>query len=93
MLRMIALGAALVAATPALAAGYVGQYTGYYRPHWHPYPNCSALIPYGWPMITSVRSYAYIAQANYALLPVRVFFVPQQQPLYNVPPYALIAPY
>lgn len=95
MLRKIAFAAilAMIAATPAWAGSYVDQYRGYFRPHWHRYPNYTAFIPYGWPMIPSVRGLAYVPEAGYALLPARVYFIPQQPPYYNVPPYPVIAPY
>jgi hypothetical protein len=96
MLRKIAFAAilAMIAATPAWAGSYVDQYRGYFRPHWHHYPNYAAFIPYGWPMIPSVRGLVYVPETGYyALLPARVYFIPQQPPYYNVPPYAVIAPY
>ena len=94
MLKKIAFAALLVsAATPALAGSYIDQYRGYFRPHWHRYPNYTAFIPYGLPMTPSVRGFAYFPEAGYALLPARIYFIPQQQPYYNVPPYPVIAPY
>jgi hypothetical protein len=93
MLKKMAFAAAMIAATPALAGSYVDQYRGYFRPHWHHYPNYAAFIPYGWPMVPSVRTMDYVPEANYALLPVRVYFIPQEQPYYNAPPYEVVAPY
>lgn len=95
MFKKIALAAVAVAIStaPALAGSYVDQYPGYYRPHWHPYPNYAAFIPFGFPMTPSARGLTYVPEAGYAPVPAQVYFIPQNEPYYNVPPYAVIAPY
>lgn len=92
MLRKIAFAAAMIAVTPAFAGSYVDQYPGYFRPYWAAYPNYTACIPYGLPMTPSVPAFDYLPAAH-AAVPVRVYFIPQQPPYYNVPPYEVAAPY
>lgn len=91
MLKTMLFGAvaAMIAATPAMAGGY--WHGGHLR-HWHRYPNYAAALPYGWPFVAYTRSTAYIPAAD-AVLPVRVYYIPQQPPYYNVPPYLVVAPY
>lgn len=90
---VLALFAVGVLANPALAFSrdYYGQYHTYWR-HWHPYPNYVACLPYGWPMIAYSRAYAYVP-GLVVPAPVNVYYIPQTDPRYNVPPYAVIAPY
>ncbi len=84
---------AMVVATPALAEDYYSQYDNYWRT-WHPYPNYAAAIPYGLvPIIAYTRTTAYLPALGYAQVPVRVYFIPQQTPLYNVPPYTVVEPF
>jgi hypothetical protein len=95
MLKKIALVAATIAATPALADQYFIPYQGV-GPHWHPYPDYAAYVPYGLPIASYSRSIGYVAGLGY--VPVRVYYIPQQVPpqqgpLYNVPPYQVVAPY
>ncbi|HLH10344.1 MAG TPA: hypothetical protein VKV77_00525 [Methylovirgula sp.] len=92
MLKSVAFAAAILGATPAFAGSYVDQYPGYFVPCWHPYPNYTAHIPWGMPMVPSVRTLDYVRGLN-AVVPVRVYFIPQQTPYYNVPPYEVIEPF
>ncbi len=78
---------------PAVAGSYVDQYPGYWQPYWYPYPNFAAAIPFGIPIVTSQPTVAYFPAASPVPLPARVYFVPQQPPYYNVPPYPVIEPY
>jgi hypothetical protein len=90
MLKKIALVAAMVAATPAFAHGYLAPYR-YVGPHWHPYPDYAAFVPYGLPIVTYSPTVDFVPSVG--VVPVRVYYIPQQQPLYNVPPYEEVAPY
>ncbi|REF85821.1 hypothetical protein DES32_1857 [Methylovirgula ligni] len=96
MLRklILALAAAAALVTPAAATtrDYYGQYHTYWR-HWHPYPNYTAYLPYGWPMIAYTRSAAYVPGYPYGPVPVNVYYIRRSTPVYNVPPYTVIAPY
>lgn len=50
--------------------------------------------PLCYPFPRSVLTGRAVAIAPYErLFPVRVYTTPPQQPLYNVPPYAVVAPY
>jgi hypothetical protein len=90
---LLAFGALSALASPAaaLSRDYYGQYHTYWRP-WHPFPNYVARIPYGWPMIAYTRAYSYVPGLP-SPVPVRVYYIPQTEPRYNVPPYAVVAPY
>jgi hypothetical protein len=82
---------ALAGPAAALTRDYYGQYRTYWRP-WHRYPNYTASLPYGWPMLTYTRVYSYVPGYP-RRVPVNVYYIPQTEPRYNVPPYAVIAPY
>jgi hypothetical protein len=84
---------AATAATPALAGSYVDQYPGYWGPEWAPYPDYAAFIPYGLPMVPATPTTTYVPEVSDAPLPARLYYIPQQAPLYNVPPYVVLAPY
>jgi hypothetical protein len=90
---VLALAAATMLGGPAsaLTRDYYSQYHTYWR-HWHAYPNDVARLPYGWPMIAYTRVYTYVPGLQYPA-PVNVYYIPQTEPRYNVPPYAVIAPY
>ncbi len=96
MTKKIILGlvAAGLLASPAaaLTRDYYGQYHTYWR-HWRPYPNYTAYLPYGWPIIAYTRSVAYVPGYSYGPVPVNIYYIPQTEPRYNVPPYAVVAPY
>jgi hypothetical protein len=95
MMKTLALALCAVGllASPAAAFSrdYYGQYHTYWR-HWRPYPNYTAWLPYGWPMIAYTRTRAYVPGLPYPV-PVNVYYIPQTEPRYNVPPYAVVAPY
>jgi hypothetical protein len=82
---------ALAAPAAAVSRDYYGQYHTYWR-HWRPYPNYVAGLTYGWPIIAYSRVYTYVPGLPYPA-PVKVYYIPQTEPRYNVPPYAVIAPY
>lgn len=75
-------GIASLAATPALASPWV-NYDGYFpvNPNWVYFP------PFGYPFAP------YADVTVLAPVHVRVYAVPQQPPLYNVPPYPVYVPY
>jgi hypothetical protein len=88
MLKKIAIVLTALAATPAWADCC---HSGRYWAHWHRYPNYAACIPYGLPFIPYSRTIDYVPGIDE--VPMRVYYVPLNQPLYNVPPYRVIAPY
>jgi hypothetical protein len=90
---VLAFGALSALASPAaaLSRDYYGQYHTYWRP-WHRFPNYVSAIPYGWPMIAYTRAYSRVPGLPYPV-PVNVYYIPQTEPRYNVPPYAVVAPY
>jgi hypothetical protein len=90
VLALVAVGA-LASPAAALTRNYYGQYHTYWR-HWRSYPNYIARLPYGLPMIAYSRAYGYVPGTPYPV-PLRVYYIPQTEPRYNVPPYAVIAPY
>jgi hypothetical protein len=91
VLALVAIGA-LAAPAGAYSRDYYGQYHLSNWHHWVPYPNYVASLPYGWPMIAYSRTYSYVP--GFATpVPVNVYYIPQTNVRYNVPPYAVIAPY
>lgn len=92
MLKKIAVVLATLAATPAWAGGPADCcHAGHYWAHWHRYPDYAACVPYGLPIIPYARTIDYVP--GIGEVPVRVYYIPRQQPLYSVPPYRVIAPY
>ena len=81
-----ALGATLIA-TPALAGPWT-YYDGY-----NVYPDVVYPLPYGYPFAPLAVAVVPVPVITYAPVPVLIYTVPQQPPYYNVPPYAVYAPY
>ena len=97
-----AAGVALLASSPAFAGpwvnydGYypIGLYAQYAVPYYYAYgsyvyPYSRYAYPYG--SYTDVT--VGVPVVTYAPVHVRVYTVPQEPPYYNVPPYAVYAPY
>lgn len=76
---------AMFFATPALAGPWV-NYDGYQSIYTY-------AIPYGYPFVPYTDAIVPVPVVTYAPMHVRVYAVPQQPPYYNVPPYAVYAPY
>jgi len=74
-------------ATPALAGPWI-YYDGY-----NVYPDVTYAVPYGYPFVPFTEVTVAVPVVTYAPVRVRVYAVPQQPPYYNVPPYAVYAPY
>jgi hypothetical protein len=87
MLRLVLLAAAAAfAASPALADPWI-NYDGY-----RAYPEFTYPVPYGYP-VAAYTDYDLDAPVGYAPAHVRIYGVTQAPPYYNVPPYAVYAPY
>ena len=52
----------------------------------------TAALSYAPPTLAYRNVLAYVPVTTYAPVPVRIYYVPQQQPYYNVPPYAVPDP-
>ncbi|MGH6818809.1 MAG: hypothetical protein ACREC1_08570 [Methylovirgula sp.] len=92
MLKKVAFVLAMIATTPASAGGIAACcHSARFWAHWHRYPNYAACIPYGIPFIPYNRTIDYVP--GIGMVPVRVYYVPREQPFYNVPPYEVVAPY
>ena len=106
MLRNLFFAATLAAslnatlATAPAVAGTWRNYDGY-----RPIPPIVYALPYGFPAVAyteavvgvPVVAYApmvtYVPVVTYAPVRVRVYDITQRPPYYNVPPYAVYAPY
>ena len=78
---------------PSVVRGYYpdsyGPVRHAFRPHGYP---PAAALDYAPPIVAYRSATAYVPVTTYAPVPVRIYYVPQQQPYYNVPPYAVREP-
>lgn len=82
MLLSVALGVAVSIAPLAIGQAMASDYNEYPAP-----------AP-GYPFQRSVLSGRAVVIPPYRhVFPIRIYATPQQQPYYNVPPYAVISPY
>ncbi len=51
--------------------------------------SAPAAFNYNQPIVTYRNATAYVPVTTYTPVPVRVYYVPQHEPYYNVPPYAV----
>jgi hypothetical protein len=86
-------GGAWHAPRPSVVRGYYpdsyGPVRHAFRPHGYP---PAAALDYAPPIVAYRSATAYVPVTTYAPVPVRIYYVPQQQPYYNVPPYAVREP-
>ncbi|MGB8277702.1 MAG: hypothetical protein WCF20_07205 [Methylovirgula sp.] len=90
MLRKLLFAAASAvtfAASPAFAETWI-NYDGY-----RPIPPVVYAPPYGYPVAAYTDVTVRVPVVTYAPVRIRVYAIPQQPPYYNVPPYAVFAPY
>jgi len=90
MLRTVLSAAALIAALaplPASAEPWI-NYDGY-----KPYPYYFYGPSYGYPFSTYTDVIVGVPVVTYAPMHVRIYSTPIDPPYYNVPPYAVYAPY
>jgi hypothetical protein len=79
----------------ALAAAAWHSYTTGYRtgePAYAPDPqtySMSTALDYTQPIVAYRNATAYVPVTTYRPVPIRVYYVPQHEPYYNVPPYAV----
>jgi|SRR5271168_1055197 len=64
-----------------------------YSQNWQPYPGYAAARPFGMPFVAFAGTVGYVPNVTPLPVPVRVYYIPQRNPYYNVPPYAVIEPY
>jgi len=96
MLRklLFAAAGATLLATPALAGPWV-NYDGYQpvESYGYGYGGYVYGIPYGYPFAPYRDVIVAAPVITYAPVHMRIYAVPQEPPYYNVPPYAVYAPY
>ncbi|MGO9004553.1 MAG: hypothetical protein ACLQIQ_18115 [Beijerinckiaceae bacterium] len=85
--------AAWHAPRPTVVRGYYPDGYGLSYPSHAPgvrayaaYPPTAALDQAA-PVVAYRNATAYVPVTTYAQVPVRIYYIPQQQPYYNVPPY------
>lgn len=79
-MKIILLAGAMLTASAAAATAQ--QYTGY--------PAPTPFYPF---QRSTLTGRAVVIPPYDRVFPVRVYSTPPQQPYYNVPPYAVVAPY
>lgn len=85
--KLLFAAAAALAASPAMAEPWI-NYDGY-----KVYPQFTYPVPYGYPVAAYTEVTVPVPVVTYARVRIRVYAIPQQPPYYNVPPYAVVAPY
>lgn len=82
------------AARPAVVRGYYPEGYGLAPRIVRRSFDLYSQLPEGYvpPMLAYRQATAFVPVTTYAPVPVRIYYVPQEQPYYNVPPYAVRVP-